>query len=65
MAWWNTALSPAAPTAKSKANDKTYIIIGNHLKRLFTEFSCDLVGIICEVSSEDVDHISSNLDFTH
>ena len=64
MAWWNTALSPAAPAAKSKANDETYKIIGNHLKRLFTEFSCDLVAI-CEVSSEDVDHISSNLNLSN
>jgi hypothetical protein len=64
MAWWNTALSPAAPNAKSKANDESYTIIGNHLKRLFTEFSCDLVAV-CEVSSEDVDHISSNLNLSN
>lgn len=64
MAWWNTALSPAAPTAKSKANVETYTIICDHLKRLFTDFSCDLVAI-CEVSTEDVDHISLNLNLSN
>lgn len=60
IAWWNTALSPAAPTAKSKANNETYLIICDHIKRVLTEFSCYLVSIF-EVSSQDVDYISLNL----
>jgi endonuclease/exonuclease/phosphatase family metal-dependent hydrolase len=64
MAWWNTALSPAAPNAKSKASVETYAIICDHLTRLVTDFSCDLVAI-CEVSNKDVDHIYSNLNLSN
>lgn len=61
MAWWNTALSPAARNAGSKANSETYTIICEHIKNLITKLSCDLVAI-CEVSTQDVSHISSYLD---
>lgn len=64
MAWWNTSLSPAAPNAKSKANTETYPIICDHLKRLLTDFSCDLIAI-CEVSSVDVAYLNSNLNLTN
>lgn len=61
MAWWNTALSPAASSASSKASPDTYTIICGHIKNLISEFSCDLIAI-CEVSAEDVTHIDSYLN---
>lgn len=61
MAWWNTALSPASKNASSKANEETYTIICEHIKRLIIDLSCDLIAI-CEVSTEDVAYISSYLD---
>jgi hypothetical protein len=61
MAWWNTALTPAAKISKSKANEETYTIICEHIKRLIINISCDLIAI-CEVSTEDVAYISSYLD---
>ena len=63
MAWWNTALSPAARSAGTKANTETYTIICDHIKKLITELSCDLIAI-CEVSTEDVAYINSYLN-TH
>lgn len=61
MAWWNTALSPAAPNASTKANSETYTTICEHIKNLITELSCDLIAI-CEVSTEDVAYINSYLN---
>jgi len=61
MAWWNTALSPAARSASTKANTETYTIICEHIKKLITELSCDLIAI-CEVSTEDVAYINSYLN---
>ena len=63
MAWWNTALSPAAKSAKTKANTETYTTICGHIKKLITELSCDLIAL-CEVSNEDVAYINSYLN-TH
>lgn len=63
LAWWNTALSPAARSASSKANMENYATICDHIKKLIMEKSCDLVAI-CEVSTEDVAHINTYLD-TH
>ena len=63
MAWWNTALSPAARSAGTKANTETYTTICDHIKKLITELSCDLIAI-CEVSTEDVAYINSYLN-TH
>ncbi|MDP2562836.1 hypothetical protein Q8W26_17000 [Psychrobium sp. 1_MG-2023] len=60
MAWWNTALSPAAPKASSKANQGTYATICKHIEKLITELSCDLIAI-CEVSSDDVAYINTYL----
>jgi hypothetical protein len=64
MVWWNTALSPVAPGASTKATTETHILITEHIKRLFTEFSCDLVGL-CEVSVEDIAYMESNLNLTN
>lgn len=61
MAWWNTALSPAAKNASSKANKETYTITCEHIKTLIIDLSCDLIAI-CEVSTEDVAYINSYLD---
>lgn len=61
MAWWNTALSPAARGASSKANFETYTIICEHIKTLITDFSCDLIAV-CEVSNEDAAYITSYLN---
>lgn len=61
MAWWNTALSPAARSASSKANTETYTTICEHIKKLITDLSCDLIAI-CEVSTEDVAYINSYLN---
>lgn len=61
MVWWNTALSPAAPNAISKANSETLSIVCEHIKKLITDFSCDLIAI-CEVSTKDVAHIYSYLN---
>lgn len=61
MAWWNTALSPAARNASTKANAETYKTICEHLKKLITGLSCDLIAI-CEVSTEDVAYINSYLN---
>lgn len=61
MAWWNTALSPAARSASTKANIDTYATICEHIKKLIIDLSCDLIAI-CEVSTEDVAHISTYLN---
>ncbi|MUH72025.1 endonuclease/exonuclease/phosphatase family protein [Psychrosphaera haliotis] len=61
MAWWNTALSPAARSASTKANTETYATICEHIKKLITELSCDLIAI-CEVSTEDVAYINTYLN---
>ncbi|WP_367107522.1 hypothetical protein [uncultured Psychrobacter sp.] len=61
MAWWNTALTPAAKNAGSKANKETYTIICEHIKNLIIDLSCDLIAI-CEVSTEDIACINSYLD---
>jgi endonuclease/exonuclease/phosphatase family metal-dependent hydrolase len=61
LAWWNTALSPAARSASSKANAETYATICEHIKKLITDLSCDLIAI-CEVSTEDVAYITSYLN---
>lgn len=61
MAWWNTALSPAASNANTKANSETYTTICEHIKKLITDLSCDLIAI-CEVSTEDVAYINSYLN---
>ncbi|WP_139799914.1 endonuclease/exonuclease/phosphatase family protein [Plesiomonas shigelloides] len=58
--WWNVALSPAAPQAKSNANDDNYNIICAHIRRLLTQESCDLLAL-CEVSSADVEYIAENI----
>jgi len=63
MAWWNTALSPAARSASSKANAETYMTICEHIKKLINELSCDLIAI-CEVSTGDVAYINTYLN-TH
>lgn len=61
MAWWNTALTPAAKSSKSKANTETYTIICEHIKKLIIDLSCDLIAI-CEVCTEDIAYINSYLD---
>jgi hypothetical protein len=61
MAWWNTALSPAAGRVNTRANTETYSTICGHIKKLITGLSCDLIAI-CEVSTEDVAYINSYLN---
>ncbi|NLQ23798.1 endonuclease/exonuclease/phosphatase [Shewanella sp. S-1] len=58
--WWNIALSPSAPQAKSKANTVTYPVLCTHIKTLLQDHSCDFLAL-CEVSSEDVRYFSDNL----
>ncbi|HFG2176232.1 TPA: endonuclease/exonuclease/phosphatase [Vibrio cholerae] len=58
--WWNVALSPSAPQAKSKASNKTYPIILNHIRTLMLDCSCDFLAL-CEVSTQDVQYISEKL----
>ena len=61
LAWWNTALTPAARSSKSKANVETYSIICEHIKKFIIDLSCDLIAI-CEVCTEDIAHINAYLD---
>lgn len=63
LAWWNVALSPAAPQAKTKANAETYLSLSNHIISLFTDYSCDFLAL-CEVSSTDVEYFRTNLPLT-
>ena len=62
MAWWNVSLSPTA--SKSKPTLESYETVCEHLKYLLTDLSCDLVAV-CEVSTEDIAYISSNLNLTN
>ncbi|MCG3826846.1 endonuclease/exonuclease/phosphatase family protein [Photobacterium damselae] len=59
--WWNVALSPSAPQAKTKASTETYPIILNHIRTLMLDDSCDFLAL-CEVSAQDVQYISDNLE---
>lgn len=59
--WWNVGLSPAAPSATSKANADTYTTLCNHLENLLLEESMDFLAL-CEVSSDDVLHFIEHLD---
>lgn len=51
--WWNVGLSPAAPTAKTKACEETYKQLCSHILSLFSDHSIDLLGL-CEVSEDDI-----------
>ncbi|ABI40514.1 Endonuclease/exonuclease/phosphatase [Shewanella sp. MR-4] len=62
--WWNVALSPSAPQAKSKANATTYPIICTHIETLLQDNSCDFLAL-CEVSSEDIRYFSENIKLEH
>lgn len=59
--WWNTALSPSAPQATTRADANTYPIVCNHIKSLLQEHSCDFLAL-CEVSNADVAYFKSNLN---
>ncbi|MFQ2454809.1 hypothetical protein ACK316_08470 [Aeromonas caviae] len=59
--WWNAALSPSAPQAKTRANEDTYKVVCGHIKVLLQEYNCDFLAL-CEVSSADVAHIESSID---
>ncbi|MBY7924554.1 endonuclease/exonuclease/phosphatase family protein [Vibrio fluvialis] len=61
FAWWNVALSPSAPKAGTKADDKTYPVICDHIRTVMTENSCDFLAL-CEVSTEDVRYFSEHLE---
>lgn len=61
FAWWNVALSPSAPQAKTKASAETYPIICGHVESLMKESSCDFLAL-CEVSEADVRYLSEHLD---
>lgn len=63
MVWWNVAFSPASNKAKPKGSDDAYKAICAHLKKLFIDYSCDLVAL-CEVSSLDITAITSQLSLT-
>ncbi|CAH6926627.1 Endonuclease/exonuclease/phosphatase [Vibrio chagasii] len=58
--WWNVALSPSAPQAKTKANAETYSTICAHIRTLIEDTACDFLAL-CEVSEEDVRYLSANL----
>ncbi|MCD9501753.1 endonuclease/exonuclease/phosphatase [Photobacterium phosphoreum] len=58
--WWNVALSPSAPQAKTKASDITYSVICEHIKTLLQENTCDFLAL-CEVSNSDVEYLTNNL----
>ncbi len=72
FAWWNAALSPAAPQAKSNASEDAYATVCDHITSLLQEHSCDFLAL-CEVSQNDVAHFTrhlqihgiSILDLTH
>ncbi len=60
FAWWNTGLSPASNSAKSKANPETSKRTCEHIARLFLDYECDFLAL-CEVSEEDVAYIKAHL----
>lgn len=60
FAWWNAALSPAAPQAKSHANENAYATVCDHITNLLQEHSCDFLAL-CEVSQTDVAYFTRNL----
>lgn len=62
--WWNTALSPSAPQAKTKANATTYPIVCAHIRTLLQDHSCDFLAL-CEVSSADVNYFINNLGLNY
>ncbi|MFM5604259.1 MULTISPECIES: endonuclease/exonuclease/phosphatase family protein [Aeromonas] len=59
--WWNAALSPSAPQAKTKADKDTYQVVCEHINSLLQVYNCDFLAL-CELSSADVAHIESNID---
>ncbi|WP_340642593.1 endonuclease/exonuclease/phosphatase family protein [Photobacterium damselae] len=59
--WWNVALSPAAAQATSKANHANYTTLCTHIETMMKEQSCDFLAL-CEVSSDDVKHLSVSLE---
>ena len=64
MAWWNVALSPAAPQARSKASKESYSNICQHIETMFTEYECDLLSL-CEVGTKDVSHLRQHLNLSN
>lgn len=58
--WWNAALSPSAPQAKTKADKNTYQVICKHIRTLLQDYSCDFLAL-CEVSTIDAAHLTSNI----